>query len=107
MLDNFDQEEALSFVLTRMKKEAAFAGVPLEDLETIAKQVMQTDMKYMQVAQAQNEGVYDEDEAFDFIQSALTPGLDEETQALISLITDGYLEYFDEYLEENDLIDWD
>lgn len=102
-----NKQEALEFVIGKMKEDATFKGVEVNDIETLAKKVMDADFAYMESANVEEGGVYDEDDAFDFIMEKLGKGLDDENKALVSLITDGYFEYFDVYLEENDLIDWE
>lgn len=107
MLEGFNEKEALDFVLDQLNNDKAYEGVPKDELESITAQVMEADKKYMEIAQNKEDGVYDEDDAYDFILETLSEGMDQESKALVSLITDGYLEYFDQYLEDNDLIDWE
>lgn len=107
MNDTIDKKAALEYVISAMKKGAEFKGVEDEDISRIATQAMEADFAYMEQAKVSDGGVYDEDDAYDFIMERLTKGKDDEVSALISLIVDGYLEYFDEYLEKNDLIDWE
>lgn len=107
MNDAIDRKAALDYVINSMKKGEEFKGVEQEDIEKYASSAMDADFAYMEQAKVDDGGIYDEDDAYDFIMEALSKGKDEETIALISLIVDGYLEYFDEYLEKNDLIDWE
>lgn len=107
MNDAIDKKAALEYVIAAMKKGEEFKGVEDNDISCISAQAMDADFAYMDQANVEDGGVYDEDDAYDFIMEKLTKGKDDETCALISLIVDGYLEYFDEYLEKNDLIDWE
>lgn len=107
MNNTIDKKAALEYVISAMKKGEEFKGVEDEDITRITTQAMDADFAYMEQANIEDGGVYDEDDAYDFIMEQLKKGKDDETVALISLIVDGYLEYFDQYLEENDLIDWE
>ena len=107
MNDVIDKKAALEYVISSIKKDEAFKGIEEQDIKVVTEQAMDADFSYMDNADIDNGGVYDEDDAYDFIMARLTKGKDEETIAMISLIVDSYLEYFDEYLEKNDLIDWE
>lgn len=106
MLEQLNKEEALAYVLDKMNKEKAYEGVEQKELTALTKKIMEADFAYMVQAKVEEGGVYDEDEAYDYIVNTLSAGLDEENRALISLITDGYLEYFDAYLDEHQMIEW-
>ncbi len=97
-----NKQEAKEFILKCMAKDKAFDGIEKEDLDSITGKIIDKDMEYLDSV----EEVYDEDLAFDFIFESLTKGQSDETKMLISVILDGYFEYFDTYLEENNLIDW-
>ena len=107
MNDTIDRKAALEYVISAMKKGEEFKGIEQEDISKYTAQAMEADFSYMDEAKVDDGGVYDEDDAYDYIMNILSKGKDDETIAMISLIVDGYLEYFDEYLEDNDLIDWE
>lgn len=106
-MDGINKQEAYEYVIQKMVGSEEFKGVEDEDIKRIAKEAMTADFEYMEKADIEEGGIYDEDDSFDYIMEKLTKGKDEETSMLISLIIDGYLEYFDEYLEKKDLIDWE
>lgn len=107
MNETIDKKAALEYVISIMKKCEEYKGIEEADISRITAQAIEADFAYMDKANVNDGGVYDEDDAYDYIMEILTKGKDDETSALISLIVDGYLEYFDEYLEKNDLIDWE
>lgn len=106
-MNGIDKAAALEYVIAAMNKGEEFKGFEKDDIIKVAGQAQEADFAYMEQANVEDGGVYDEDDAYDFIMERLTKGKDDETTAMISLIVDGYLEYFDEYLEKNDLIDWE
>lgn len=106
-MEGINTKEALEYVIAAMKKGEEFKGVEEEDIERYVKEAMAADFNYMEKADVEEGGVYDEDDSYDYIMDKLSAGKDDETIMLVSLIVDGYLEYFDMYLEEKDLIDWE
>ena len=106
-MEGIEKQEALEYVLEAMKKSEAFKGIENDDVKKYAELALETDFAYMDENKVSDGGVYDEDEAYDYIMEKLSSDKDDETAAMISMIVDGYLEYFDEYLEKNDLIEWE
>ncbi|MGI6162134.1 MAG: hypothetical protein ACOYJD_08915 [Christensenellales bacterium] len=107
MFEGIDRNEALEYILGKMKSEPGMKGVPHDEMERLTEAAMTADAEFMEQSGVNEGGVYDEDEAYEFICDKLGEGCDDEHRALASLITDAYLEYWDEYLDKKGLIDWE
>ncbi len=107
MFEDLNRDEVFAYIHGKMKSEAAYKGVPDEDLQNILRAAMDADAEFMKSNKIDEGALYDEDEAYEYIYEKLGKGKDQEQKALVSLITDGYLEYWDQYLDQQGLIDWE
>ena len=96
------KNRALDFIRKNLKSEKAFEGVEPRDIDNLTAKIMEKDMEFMEENKVHEGEIYDEDLAYDYIYDKLSQNTDVETKALISLVTDGYLQYFGEFLDKDD-----
>lgn len=103
-------DEALEFMLKRLNEDAAFGN------EKLAREVFNLcltyDIEYMTSAGLIKDGdfadgYYDEDDAFDFIIDRISNARPEIESDVLAELIELYIEYHDEYMDKNGLLDWD
>ena len=113
MMNGYDKQEAVAFILKRIpaRDHPELAG----QMETLISQAIDADMAYMHGADVLDEdgnagdGYYEDDEAFEFIVETLAANnalSGEEAVKMASLIAD-YMDQQQAYLERKGLVDWE
>lgn len=113
MMNGYDKEQALAFILPRIDrkgyKELTFL------IDQLIFQAIDADLRFMQETGVLDEhgdagdGYYDDDEAFEYILDALAQqnGFDDAMAVRIGGLIDDYMELQQEYLASIGLVDWD
>jgi len=113
MMNGYDREEALSFILSRIDRKA---HPELTDrLDSLIAQAIDADMKYMHengvLDEDGNAGdcYYEDDDAFEYIVEALVDAntLTPEQAVKVASLIDDYMDLQQEYLEKKGLVDWE
>ena len=113
MMNGYDREEALSFILSRIDRKA---NTELTDrLDSLIAQAIAADMKYMHengvLDEDGNAGdcYYEDDDAFEYMVEALVDAntLTPEQAVKVASLIDDYMDLQQEYLEKKGLVDWE
>ena len=113
MMQGYDREEALRFILSRIDRKAhAELG---ERIDALIAQAIDADMRYMHengvLDDDGNAGAcyYDDDEAFDFMVDALVDAntLTPEEAVQVASLLDDYMDLQQAYLESKGLVEWE
>lgn len=113
MMNGYDKQEALAFMMKRIhaKEHPALAG----QIETLLDQAIDADIAYMHDTGVLDEdgnageGYYEDDEAFEAIVETLAANNDlsgEQAVKVASLIAE-YMDLQQAYLEHKGLVDWE
>ena len=113
MMNGYDKEEALGFILPRIDRKA-HRGLG-ERIDALISQAIDADMAYMfQSGVLDEEGnagdsYYDDDEAIEFMLDDLTArnALSAEETAQVAVLLDDYMELQQDFLESIGLVDWE
>jgi len=108
-MKGFDQE-ALDFVLNAIEAEGSV--VDLDLMRKVVQVAMEAELDYMKRAGIVNakgeytDQEYDEDEAFDHMIDALTKALPDKDPYQLSDLLDYYIDFHDEYMQNEGLLEW-
>lgn len=103
----YDARQACQFILEKFREQGDFLVLDGLDLEAMVECAQQADQAYMESAGAlSGEGVYDDDDAFEQIKTALMKAFPEQKMYAMRFAED-YLDYSEDYLESIGLIDWE
>ena len=113
MMNGYDKQEALEFMMKRIheKDHPALAG----QIESLLGQAIDADMAYMHSAGVLDEdgnagdSYYEDDDAFEAIVETLAAANDlsgEQAVKVASLVAD-YMDLQQAYLEHKGLVDWE
>ena len=113
MMNGYDKEEALRYILPRIDRKAHRALG--ERIDALISQAIDADMAYMFESGVLDEegnagdSFYDDDEAIEFMLDDLTArnALSAEETAQAAALLDDYMELQQEYLESIGLVDWE
>ena len=103
-------DEALEFMMKRLHEDASFGN------EKLARDVFNLcltyDVDYMASAGLIKngefaDGYYNEDDAFDFIIDRISNARPEIDGDVLAELIELYIEYHDEYMDSNGLLEWD
>ena len=113
MMNGYDKQEALAFILERIhaKDHPELA----DSLPDLISQAIDADMAYMHehhvIDENGNAGTeyYEDDEAFEYMVEKLAEKnkLDPVKAVKLASLVDDYMDYQQEYLESKGLVDWD
>lgn len=110
MMQGYDIESAVPFIVAKMRKEGVKAKA--EELEGFIRRAIDADFAFMQENEVLTEdgfmglGEYDEDDAFEAILDALCE--EEEDEEIIGRTAqwlDAYMSAQAAFMEENDLVE--
>ena len=113
MMNGYDKEEALGYILPRIDRKAHRA---LEErIDALISQAIDADMAYMFESGVLDEegnageSYYDDDEAIEFMLDDLTArnALSAEETAQVAALLDDYMELQQDFLESIGLVDWE
>lgn len=99
-------EDARAYLLRRLKEQGDYDFLPEGVLETMLDKLMELDEAFMHRTGVDAGEPYDDDAA----QEALFAGMGEAFPAYrmyMMRLTEDYLDYNEEYLEETGAIDWE
>lgn len=103
-------DEALDFMMKRLTEDASFGNKDLA--RTVFNMCLTYDVDYMVSAGLiENgeftDGYYNEDDAFDFIIDRISNALPETEGDVLAELIELYIEYHDEYMGENGMLEWE
>ena len=101
---SFDFDAAREYVLNKFREQGDFSIFKDLLLEKMVETVLLCDRKYAD--SLPEDGYYDDDEAFDFLLEEMQRSFPDQKMYMMRFVED-YMEYNEEYLDRNGLIDWD
>ena len=112
-MQGYDKEAAVKYFMQNLRLER-FKGFSQQMIEGILREAIHYDMEYMNAAGVLKDGMaadvyYDDDDAFEFIVDAVirVRAPDEEEELLIASLIEEYMDLQQNYLEQNNMIEWD
>ena len=113
MMNGYDKQEALAFIVKRIpeKDHKELAGM----IESLISQAIDADMDYMHKAGVlDDEGnagdeYYEDDDAFEYMVEAIVArnNLSPEQAVKVAALVDDYMDHQQAYLESKGLCDWE
>ena len=100
-------EERRQSILESFEAKGDFPAIM--DAETLGKlldKALELDEAYMEASGAEEGGVYDDDAAYDYMQSRMSLAFPEYKAYMMRFVED-YLDYNEAFLDEKGLIDWE
>ena len=113
MMNGYNKDEALAFILPRIDRKGHKALSFL--IDQLISQAIDADMAFMHQTGVLDENgdagenYYDDDEAFEFIVESLAEknGFDPDMAVKVGGLIDDYMELQQEFLEASGLLDWE
>lgn len=105
-MEEYDEKKAAEWILEKFRAQGDFLILDAPALESMVNAALALDEAYIKSADADGEGVYDDDEAFDFLFKGLGEAFPEQKMYLMRFCED-YMDYNEAYLEAAGLIDWE
>ncbi len=112
-MQGYDKDGAVAFITQKIDR-AAHKGFAPSELDSLLRQAVELDLKYMQDAGVIVDGVagdsfYDDDEAFEYISDNLIKlyGGNDETAMRICALVDDYMDLQEAYMEQAGLVEWE
>ena len=103
----YDVAQARAYILERFTEQGDFAQiVSPEELARMVDDLMQLDEAYIKSSGAGDGGVYDDDAAYESIQSQMALRYPEHKMYMMRL-TEDYMDYNEQYLESIGAIEWE
>ncbi len=103
----YDAAEAKAYILEAFRKQGDFLEIVDETtLAEMVAAVLALDEEYMHVSGADDEAVYDDDAAFDFMHEKMNERYPAQKMYLMRFVED-YMDYNEAYLDSVGLIDWE
>ena len=113
MMNGYDKQEALAFIVKRIpeKGHKELAGM----IESLISQAIDADMDYMHKAGVLDEEgnagdeYYEDDDAFEYMVEAIVAKnkLSPEQAVKVAALVDDYMDHQQAYLESKGLCDWE
>ena len=110
MMEQYDKQEAVRFMLKNMEK----GGARADRAEALFQQAVEADIAYMREAGVIDEeglagdAYYDDDDAFEFLLDRLKwKGMKPKDEENLADFIDMYMELQQRYMEEKGLVEWD
>ena len=101
----YEPVAAKAYILTRFTDQGDFAFLG-DALPAMIEEVMDLDNAYIEHSGANEDGVYDDDEAFDFMFEEMSKAHPDYKMYMMRFVED-YMEYSEAYLESIGAIEWD
>ncbi len=101
---SFDIDAAKKYVLDKFREQGDFSIFKEQLLDKMVNTVLLCDRKYAE--SIPDDGYYDDDEAFDHLLEEMQRSFPDQKMYMMRFVED-YMEYNEEYLDRNGLIDWD
>ena len=100
----YDVSAAKEYVLTKFREQGDFSIFKEQLLEQMVETVISLDQAY--TSSIPDDAYYDDDAAFDQLLEEMQKAYPEQKMYMMRFVED-YMDYNEEYLDRNGLIDWD
>ena len=100
----YDLAAAKEHVLKRFREQGDFCIFKDQLLEDMVDKILSLDQEYTEAVP--EDSYYDDDEAFGFLLDGMQKAFPEQKMYMMRF-TEDYMDYNEEYLDQNGLIDWD
>ena len=101
-----DQAAMGRYIAGKFETEGDFSFLKPEEMERMVGALVAIDLAYMETADVFGDGEYDEEAAFALLFDGLKNQFPEHKQYCMRMAED-YMDFAEEYLAKNDLIEWD
>ena len=109
MMEGYDPIKAEQFIFNKMQQQGRYAADESDRLHQLIAAAIEADQAFIASSGVLDGEYYDEDDAFEAIVDAVIEklGVDEAAELDVAEAIEMYMEFNDEFLEENDLVDWE
>ena len=99
-----DKAKAIAAICELLRSNELFKGK--EDLSGFVGDAVEADLAYISKV---DDGYYDDDDAFEYIVEALLSktGVDDEAAIDLAELIASYMDAMEQYLQQEDMIDWE
>lgn len=105
-MEELDFNAGREFVIGKFKEKGDYSFIPEKELASMVDILIAEDKAYTKEIEARgDDAFYDEDEAFERMLSALKAKVPEQAMYCMRF-TEDYMDYWEEYLESIDAIEW-
>ena len=105
MEEAFNLSAAKAYIVERFQEKNDFAFLG-EQLPGMVQELLELDQTYIRTSGADNEGVYDDEVAFEYMLNNMQRN-HPDYKAYMMRMVDDYMEYVEDYLNANDGIEWE
>lgn len=103
---DYSREDAHVYIAECFTKQGDFSILPEAVFEKMLQRVIELDDEYMKENGVDEGGVYDDDEAFDFMFDKLQKEFSNEKMYCMRFVED-YMDYSERYLDSIGAIEWE
>lgn len=103
---NFDAGAARAYIIERFARQGDFLIFGEDAIAEMTAQAMALDEAFIHDTDADGEGFYDDDAAFDYMLQGMQRAFPEHKMYMMRFVED-YMDYNEEYLDAQGLIDWE
>lgn len=105
-MEEYSTEQAKAYIGNCFIEQGDFAILPKDVFERMLTRVIELDAQYMKDSGVDDGGVYDDDDAYDFMFENLQKEFEDERMYCMRFVED-YMEYNEKYLDSIGAIDWE
>ncbi len=103
----YDEAQAKAYILDCFQKQGDFSEIADEKkLDEMISAVMKFDAAFMHETGADEDAVYDDDAAYDYLHDKMMERFPDFKMYMLRLVED-YMDYSEQYLDSLGLIDWE
>ena len=106
MKDKLEEEKAFDYILEAYKKQNDFSFIDDGTFSNMVRKLIALDEEYINQSGAEEDGVYDDDEAYEYLFNEMKAAYPQYKEYMMRLVDD-YLDYNEAYLESIGAIEWD
>lgn len=105
-MEEYSESNARAFIKDCFIKQGDFLILKEDTFEAMLTRVMELDDAFMENTGVHDGGVYDDDEAFDYMYDEMQKSFDEQKMYCMRFVED-YMDYSERYLDSIGAIEWD
>lgn len=106
MEEVYSSEQALEFILEKFKDMGDYDFIEGHLFNEMVERVLKLDEEYMKESGVEEGGVYDDDEAYEYMHEKMMEEYPEYKMYMMRLVED-YMEFNEQYLESVGAIEWE
>lgn len=105
-MEEYTAERAKAYIEKCYQEQGDFAILPKDVFDKMLSRVIALDAQFMNTSGVDEGGVYDDDEAFDFMFESMQQEFEDQKMYCMRFVED-YMDYNERYLESIGAIDWE